>query len=72
MWEPQFSKCVKHIEKEIREDFEFKVISGSNTVDETVQYYDDDFVFKVVRQKMPYTQEELKNLKFYQDLIDED
>tara|TARA_R100001377_G_scaffold84611_1_gene68559 strand:+ start:464 stop:1591 length:1128 start_codon:yes stop_codon:yes gene_type:complete len=29
--------------------FEFKVVSGSNTVDETVQYYDDDFVFKVVR-----------------------
>jgi len=29
--------------------FEFKVVSGSNTVDETIQYYDDDFVFKVVR-----------------------
>ena len=29
--------------------FEFKVVSGSNTVDETVQYFDDDFVFKVVR-----------------------
>jgi len=29
--------------------FEFKVISGSNSVDETVQFYDDDFVFKVVR-----------------------
>jgi len=29
--------------------FEFKVVSGSNTVDETVQFYDDDFVFKVVR-----------------------
>jgi len=29
--------------------FEFKVVSGSNTSDETVQYFDDDFVFKVVR-----------------------
>jgi len=29
--------------------FEFKVVSGSDTVDETVQYFDDDFVFKVVR-----------------------
>ena len=29
--------------------FEFKVVSGSNTVDETIQYFDDDFVFKVVR-----------------------
>jgi hypothetical protein len=29
--------------------FEFKVVSGSNTVDETVQYFDDDFVFKVAR-----------------------
>ena len=29
--------------------FEFRVISGSNTVDETIQHFDDDFVFKVVR-----------------------
>jgi len=29
--------------------FEFKVVSGSNTVDETIQYFDDDFIFKVVR-----------------------
>ena len=29
--------------------FEFKVVSGSNTVDETVEYFDDDFIFKVVR-----------------------
>ena len=29
--------------------FEFKVVSGSDTVDETIQYFDDDFVFKVVR-----------------------
>jgi len=29
--------------------FEFKVVSGSNTAEETVQYFDDDFVFKVVR-----------------------
>ncbi len=29
--------------------FEFKVVSGSNTDEETVQYFDDDFSFKVVR-----------------------
>ncbi len=29
--------------------FEFKMISGSGTVDETVQYFDDNFTFKVVR-----------------------
>ena len=29
--------------------FEFKVVSGSNTTDETVQYFDDNFTFKVVR-----------------------
>jgi hypothetical protein len=29
--------------------FEFKVVSGSNTVDETIQYFDDNFTFKVVR-----------------------
>jgi len=29
--------------------FEFKVISGSGTVDETVEYFDDNFTFKVVR-----------------------
>ena len=30
-------------------DFEFKIVSGSDTVDETVQYFDDGFTFKVVR-----------------------
>jgi len=29
--------------------FEFKVVSGSGTDEETIQYFDDDFVFKVVR-----------------------
>ena len=29
--------------------FEFKVISGSNTADETIQYFDDNFTFKVTR-----------------------
>jgi|TARA_B100000900_G_scaffold408646_1_gene423258 hypothetical protein len=29
--------------------FEFKVISGSGTVDETVEYFDNNFTFKVVR-----------------------
>ena len=29
--------------------FEFKVVSGSGTDEETIQYFDEDFVFKVVR-----------------------
>ena len=29
--------------------FEFKVVSGSNTSDETIQYFDDNFTFKVVK-----------------------
>jgi hypothetical protein len=29
--------------------FEFKVVSGSSTSEENIQYFDDDFVFKVVR-----------------------
>lgn len=29
--------------------FEFKIVSGSGTVEETVQYVDDNFTFKVVR-----------------------
>jgi hypothetical protein len=29
--------------------FEFKVVSGSGTDEETVQYFEDDFTFKVVR-----------------------
>ena len=29
--------------------FCFRVVSGSNTVDETIQHFDDNFVFKVVR-----------------------
>ena len=29
--------------------FEFKVVSGSNTNDETIQYFDDNFTFKVVK-----------------------
>ena len=29
--------------------FEFKMVSGSNTADEIVEYFDDNFVFKVVR-----------------------
>ncbi len=29
--------------------FEFKVVSGSNTTDENIQYFDNDFIFKVVR-----------------------
>ena len=29
--------------------FEFKVVSGSGTDEETINYFDDDFLFKVVR-----------------------
>jgi len=29
--------------------FCFRVVSGSNTTEETIQHFDDDFVFKVVR-----------------------
>jgi hypothetical protein len=29
--------------------FEFKVVSGSNTVEETANYFDEDYIFKVVR-----------------------
>jgi len=29
--------------------FEIKVVSGSGTSDETIQYFDEDFIFKVVR-----------------------
>lgn len=29
--------------------FQFRVVSGSNTTEETIQHFDDDFVFKVVR-----------------------
>ena len=29
--------------------FEFKMVSGSGTADETIQYFDDNFTFKVVR-----------------------
>ena len=44
-----FNLWMNGLQSERYYKFEFKVISGSNTVDETVQYYDDDFVFKVVR-----------------------
>ena len=29
--------------------FQFRVVSGSNTTEETIQHFDDDFTFKVVR-----------------------
>ena len=29
--------------------FCFRVVSGSNTTEETIQHFDDDFIFKVVR-----------------------
>ena len=44
-----FNLWMNGLQSERYYKFEFKVISGSNTVDETIQYYDDDFVFKVVR-----------------------
>ena len=29
--------------------FQFRVVSGSNTVEETANYFDEDYIFKVVR-----------------------
>ena len=44
-----FNLWMNGLQSERYYKFEFKVVSGSNTVDETIQYFDDDFVFKVVR-----------------------
>tara|TARA_Y100000034_G_scaffold135992_1_gene210153 strand:+ start:2462 stop:3589 length:1128 start_codon:yes stop_codon:yes gene_type:complete len=44
-----FNLWMNGLQSERYYKFEFKVVSGSNTVDETVQYFDDDFIFKVVR-----------------------
>ena len=44
-----FNLWMNGLQSERYYKFEFKVISGSNTVDETIQYYNDEFVFKVVR-----------------------
>jgi len=44
-----FNLWMNGLQSERYYKFEFKVVSGSNSVDETVQYFDDDFVFKVVR-----------------------
>jgi len=44
-----FNLWMNGLQSERYYKLEFKVVSGSNTVDETIQYFDDDFVFKVVR-----------------------
>ena len=44
-----FNLWMNGLQSERYYKFEFKVVSGSDTVDETIQYFDDDFVFKVVR-----------------------
>ena len=44
-----FNLWMNGLQSERYYKFEFKVVSGSNTVDETTQYFDDDFIFKVVR-----------------------
>jgi len=44
-----FNLWMNGLQSERYYKFEFKVVSGSNTVDETIQHFDDDFVFKVVR-----------------------
>ena len=44
-----FNLWMNGLQSERYYKFEFKVVSGSNTSEETEQYYDDDFIFKVVR-----------------------
>ena len=44
-----FNLWMNGLQSERYYKLEFKVVSGSNTVDETIQYFDDDFIFKVVR-----------------------
>ena len=44
-----FNLWMNGLQSERYYKFEFKVVSGSNTDEETIQHFDDDFVFKVVR-----------------------
>ncbi len=44
-----FNVWMNGLQSERYYKFEFKVVSGSNTTEETVQYFDDNFIFKVVR-----------------------
>ena len=44
-----FNLWMNGLQSERYYKFEFKVVSGSNTVDEIVNYYDEDYIFKVVR-----------------------
>jgi len=44
-----FNVWMNGLQSERYYKFEFKVVSGSNTTEETVQYFDDNFTFKVVR-----------------------
>jgi hypothetical protein len=44
-----FNLWMNGLQSERYYKFEFKVVSGSNTVDEIIQHFDNDFIFKVVR-----------------------
>ena len=44
-----FNLWMNGLQSERYYKFEFKVVSGSGTDEETVQYFEDDFIFKVVR-----------------------
>ena len=44
-----FNLWMNGLQSERYYKFEFKVVSGSNTVDEIINYYDEDYIFKVVR-----------------------
>ena len=44
-----FNLWMNGLQSERYYKFEFKVVSGSNTANEIVNYYDDDYVFKVER-----------------------
>jgi hypothetical protein len=44
-----FNLWMNGLQSERYYKFQFRVVSGSNTTEETIQHFDDDFVFKVVR-----------------------
>ena len=44
-----FNLWMNGLQSERYYKFEFKVVSGSNTANEIVNFYDDDYVFKVER-----------------------
>ena len=44
-----FNLWMNGLQSERYYKFCFRVVSGSNTTEETIQHFDDDFTFKVVR-----------------------